>query len=229
MTFRLENPQLKRLNALLGYHFKDAELLKKALAHRSVSHNNNERLEFLGDALLNFIIGAQLFYKFPTAQEGELTRMRARLVREETVALIARELQLHDFIQLGVGELKSGGHNRASILADALEAIIGAIYLDASLEVCKQTLLKWYDTQLKMIHPDTIQKDPKTLLQEYLQAKSLATPEYVVEKISGLAHEQTFFVSCTIKALSQIFKGQGRSRRVAEQAAAQIALEALQK
>jgi len=207
MTFRLENPQLKRLNALLGYHFKDAELLKKALAHRSVSHNNNERLEFLGDALLNFIIGAQLFYKFPTAQEGELTRMRARLVREETVALIARELQLHDFIQLGVGELKSGGHNRASILADALEAIIGAIYLDASLEVCKQTLLKWYDTQLK----------------------SLATPEYVVEKISGLAHEQTFFVSCTIKALSQIFKGQGRSRRVAEQAAAQIALEALQK
>lgn len=160
---------LKRLCRTLGYEFTKVELLTQALTHRSAANKHNERLEFLGDSILSIVISDALYHQFPKATEGDLSRMRATLVRGDTLAIIAQEFKLGEYLLLGPGELKSGGHRRESILADAVEAIIGAIYLDSDLECCRKLLLQWYETRLKEIQPGINQKDAKTLLQEHLQ------------------------------------------------------------
>lgn len=210
----------------LGYEFKNVDLLQTALTHRSVRGQNNERLEFLGDSLLNFIVAEQLYRSFSSAREGELSRLRASLVQGETLAEIAQELELGDFLRLGPGELKSGGFNRKSILADAFEAIIGAIYLDSTFEVCREKLLKWFDSRIKELHL-AIQKDPKTRLQEYLQSKHLPLPQYEILSIEGEAHAQLFHIECRVLGLPHVTESKGPSRRKAEQLAAEKYLELL--
>lgn len=204
----------------LNYVFMDSALLNAALTHRSVRGNNNERLEFLGDSILNFIIAEALFHKYPKAKEGELSRLRALLVKGETLAVLANEFSLGDYLRLGVGELKSGGAQRESILADALEAIIGAIYLDGGFESCKQRILEWYESRFQNITPNKLLKDPKTRLQELLQANKYPLPAYDILKIEGEAHEQTFYVTCHVEGFNTATQGKGRSRRKAEQEAA---------
>ncbi|MCG8391697.1 MAG: ribonuclease III [Pseudomonadales bacterium] len=216
---------LDRLMSRLGYQFNDPELLALALTHRSVSrHRNYERLEFLGDAQLGQIISVALFERFPDAAEGQLTRMRASLVRGQTLALVARELGLGDYLVLGGGELKSGGFRRDSILADALEAVIGAILLDGGEEQCRQVVLQWFAERLADISPQSAQKDAKTRLQEWLQARKFELPVYQVTNVEGLAPKQTFDVTCELAQMEQTFKAQGASRRKAEQ---QVAAQAL--
>lgn len=216
---------MEKLYQAIGYTFTDQSVLKEALTHRSIGSKNNERLEFLGDSILGFVIGAEVYRRFPDAREGELTRIRSSLVKGETLALIAKEFQLGQYLALGTGEKKSGGQRRKSILADALEAIIGAIYLDAGIEQTQQCLLNWYKTRLEIIVVEDSHKDPKTQLQEWLQAKKLPLPEYSVLSIEGESHEQTFKVSCKIELLDEAVEAQGSSRRRAEQAAAEIVLE----
>jgi ribonuclease-3 len=210
----------------LQYQFKDISLLKAALTHRSVRGENNERLEFLGDSLLNFIIGEQLYRTFPQAKEGDLSRLRASLVKGETLAEIAQEFELGDFLRLGPGELKSGGFARKSILADAFEAIIGAIYLDSNFESCRERVLDWFAERVKAIHL-SLQKDPKTRLQEYLQAQHLPLPRYEILTIEGEAHAQIFHIECKVSGLSFVTSSVGPSRRKAEQYAAEKFLDLL--
>lgn len=210
----------------LKYEFKDVELLQAALTHRSLRGQNNERLEFLGDSLLNFIIAEELYRQFRTAKEGDLSRLRANLVKGETLAEIAQEFKLGDFLRLGPGELKSGGFSRKSILADAIEAIIGAIYLDSSFENCRTIVLQWFDRRFKEITP-SIEKDPKTRLQEYLQAKHLPLPQYVILSIDGEAHAQLFHVECRVPGLAFVTNSVGSTRRKAEQLAAEKYLQLL--
>jgi ribonuclease III len=219
---------LDSLMQKLGYEFQDITLLQAALTHRSVKGKNNERLEFFGDAFLNFIIAEQLFILFDTAKEGELSRWRASLVNGETLAEIAQEFRLGEYLRLGPGELKSGGFTRKSILADALEAIIGAIYFDANFEVCRDRVLKWFKTRLKVIHP-YVEKDPKTKLQEYLQAKHLPLPRYEILAMEGQAHAQLFHIRCQVAGFSFVTEGTGLSRRKAEQYAAKKYLDLLKK
>lgn len=218
-----------RLMLRLGYQFQQPELLKQALTHRSVSQQKNyERLEFLGDALLGMIIAEYLYQKFPKEKEGRLTRMRATLVRQESLGKIALDLKLSQSLILSIGELKSGGHNRESILADVVEAIIGAIYLDCGqLEILKSIVLKWYQAYLEEIAPGDQLKDPKSRLQEYLQAKKFPLPVYEVVKIHGDAPHQHFTIHCQVQGLS-VVKGEGSSRRFAEQAAAAEILKLLE-
>ncbi|MQX54312.1 ribonuclease III [Alcanivorax sp. PA15-N-34] len=216
---------LDRLMPRLGYHFNDEDLLALALTHRSVSRNRNyERLEFLGDAQLGQIISVALFEQFPDAAEGQLTRMRASLVRGQTLAQVGRELGLGEHLLLGGGELKSGGYRRDSILADALEAIIGAMLLDGGEEACRRVVLGWFADRLDAITPQNAQKDAKTRLQEWLQARKFELPVYQVTKVQGLAPKQTFDVSCELEQMQQTFVAQGASRRKAEQQAAAEAL-----
>ncbi|MEH6783855.1 MAG: ribonuclease III [Alcanivorax jadensis] len=223
------NNDLDRLMARLGYRFNDIELLALALTHRSVSrHRNYERLEFLGDAQLGQIISIALFERFPDAAEGQLTRMRASLVRGQTLALVARELGLGDYLVLGGGELKSGGFRRDSILADSLEAIIGAILLDGGESPCRQVVLDWFDERLQIITPQSAQKDAKTRLQEWLQARKFELPTYQVTQVEGLAPTQTFEVTCELEQMQQTFKAQGASRRKAEQQVAATVLSWLE-
>lgn len=217
------------LHKRLKYQFNNADLLVQALTHRSYSGHNNERLEFLGDGALNFIIATQLFLKFPKLAEGELSRLRAQLVKEATLSEIAQTLDLGDALRLGEGELKSAGWRRPSILADALEAIIGAIYLDGGFVEAEKFVLALYTDKLLNIDPKVIDKDPKSQLQEYLQSRKLAVPEYTVIETSGEAHAQTFVVECRIHKHQICSSGQGTSRRLAEQAAAQLALAELKK
>lgn len=212
--------EIDYLSKRLSYTFKERSLLVAALTHRSVRGHNNERLEFLGDSILNFIIAEGLFHRYPKAKEGELSRLRAMLVKGETLATLANEFFLGDYLRLGVGELKSGGAQRESILADALEAIIGAIYLDAGFEECKQRVLGWYESRLQALSPSKMLKDPKTRLQELLQAKKYPLPSYDILKIEGEAHEQTFYVVCHVEGFVKDTQGKGRSRRKAEQEAA---------
>ena len=223
--------QFKKLCQTLDYHFKDENLLKLALTHRSLGSNNNERLEFLGDAILGMIISTELFVRFPNEKEGVLTRLRASLVKGETLSEIANELGLGEFIQLGSGELKSGGYRRASTLADVVEAIIGAIYLDSGFESgineVKKFILKIFNNRLDNCQADGVLKDPKTRLQEYLQAKGQPVPSYNVVAITGKEHQQIFQVSCSIENLSNEFVATGASRRKAEQAAAEKVLNTL--
>jgi ribonuclease-3 len=219
---------IKTLALRLGHVFDDHGLLKLALTHRSHGVSNNERLEFLGDSIVNFVIAEDLYRRFPKAREGQLSRLRASLVKGATLAEVAATLQLGDSLRLGQGELKSGGHRRESILADALEAVIGAIYLDGGLEAARNCIVQWYDERLAALNLKNTDKDPKTRLQEWLQAKQQALPEYQLEKVEGRAHEQLFTISCRSKLLSQPCIGSGRSRRYAEQQAAHRALELLQ-
>lgn len=218
---------LNRLERKLGYTFRDQELMLLALTHRSFAGRNNERLEFLGDAILNFIAGEALFELFPQAREGQLSRLRARLVKGETLAVLARGFELGDFLRLGSGELKSGGFRRESILADALEALIGAIYLDAGMEVARERVLAWLASEMNGLTLVDTNKDPKTRLQEFLQSRGGGLPHYEVVDIQGEPHCRTFFVQCSIDLLSETTQGQGVSRRIAEQVAAAAALTAL--
>lgn len=211
----------------LGYQFKTPALLKQALTHRSFSGINNERLEFLGDSVLNFIIAHQLYLRFPKLPEGDLSRLRAALVKESTLSEIAFSLNLGDALKLGEGELKSAGWRRPSILADALEAIIGAVYSDGGFAAAETFVLKLYAEKLDTIDPKIIDKDAKSQLQEYLQGKKMELPDYNVVSIEGEAHAQTFKIECVIEKLNITTVGEGTSRRIAEQSAAQLALEAI--
>jgi len=222
--------KLSKLYSELGYEFKDAELAKLALTHRSVSgRKNNERLEFLGDSVLGFVVAQQLFRQFPQASEGELSRLRAYLVRGKTLAEIAKEKNLGSFVLLGTGELKSGGHRRESILADAVEALIGGIYTESGLQVAEAVILQWYAKRFDSIDLSNSGKDAKTRLQEFTQSRRLALPVYEVTAITGTAHNQSFTVECRISMDSQnIIKAcAGTSRRKAEQLAAAEVLLAL--
>ncbi len=217
--------ELDRLQRSLGHTFQTPHLLEVALSHRSFGSENNERLEFLGDSVLNFVIAQALFERFPSAREGQLSRLRARLVKGATLAEVAREFSLGDYLRLGSGEMKSGGHRRDSILADAVEAIIGAILLDADFSACRERVLAWFAPRLAALSLKDTQKDAKTRLQEYLQGRQLALPVYEVLDIQGEAHAQTFHVSCFVAGLELTTRGQGSNRRIAEQKAAALALE----
>jgi ribonuclease III len=216
------------LQTRIGYTFSQPDLLQQALTHRSFSAINNERLEFLGDSVLNFIIAHQLFNLFPHLPEGDLSRLRAKLVKESSLAEIATSLNLGDALKLGEGELKSAGWRRPSILADALEAIVGAVYLDGGFEAAQQVVALLYREKLQTIDPKSIDKDAKSQLQEYLQSKKMDLPEYQVVSIEGEAHAQTFTVQCFIKKLKLTTTGVGTSRRVAEQQAAKLAMDSIQ-
>lgn len=218
---------LNHLERKLGHTFKNQDLMLLALTHRSFSSRNNERLEFLGDAILNFVAGEALFERFPQAREGQLSRLRARLVKGETLALLARGFDLGDHLRLGSGELKSGGFRRESILADALEALIGAIYLDAGLETVRERVLDWLSGELDSLTLVDTNKDPKTRLQEFLQSRACELPRYEVVDIQGEPHCRIFFVECQVSLLNDKTHGQGASRRIAEQVAAAAALVAL--
>jgi ribonuclease-3 len=205
----------------LGYEFKDASLLIAALTHRSVPKNNNERLEFLGDSIVNFIAAEMLYQKFNVAPEGELSRLRTVLVRGETLAKLAKQMQVGEHLYLGSGELKSGGFRRESILADALEAIIAAIYLDGGMEACKVCVHQWFMPLMEQLTLSAPGKDPKTQLQEYLQAHGFTLPHYQVTAIEGMAHEQVFTVECQVPNFPVTTLGVGTSRRRAEQQSAE--------
>ena len=217
------DPNLDALIRRLNVSFKDQALLQTALTHRSVHRNNNERLEFLGDGILNFVIADEIYDRYPTVTEGDLSRIRASLVNKPGLAQVAQVLQLSDYIRLGSGELKSGGHRRNSILADAVEAIFGAIYLDQGFNIAKQTILQLYAPQLDAIPSLDDLKDPKTRLQEILQSRQLGLPVYEVVHTTGKPHAQTFTVICQVQlADAQLLtKAQGQSRRKAEQQAAE--------
>lgn len=211
----------------LGYQFKNEGLLRLALSHRSAGRENNERLEFLGDAILGFIISEQLYSELPTASEGQLSRYRASLVKQSTLAELARMLGLGEHLILGAGELKSGGKRRESILADSVEAIISAIYQDGGYPECRRVVLHWYQGKLSELAMGETRKDAKTRLQEYLQAQRKNLPVYKVTAIAGKDHAQIFTVSCHIESLQLTTGGKGHSRREAEQQAAQLALVSL--
>lgn len=217
------------LSKRLAYSFVNTNLLTQALTHRSYSAQNNERLEFLGDGALNFMIAHQLYQRFPAIAEGDLSRLRAQLVKESTLSEIAISLDLGDVLKLGEGELKSAGWRRPSILADAVEAIIGAVYLDGGFVAAEGLVAHLFAKKLDTIDPKVIDKDPKSLLQELLQGKKIAIPEYSVTHLDGEAHAQVFIVECWIEKLNIRTVGEGTSRRIAEQQAAQLALENLKK
>ncbi|HEY0722266.1 MAG TPA: ribonuclease III [Gammaproteobacteria bacterium] len=221
------NPPVERLQRKLGYHFSDEGALHVALTHRSVGRDNNERLEFLGDAILSFVISDELFRRYPRADEGHLSRLRARLVRGDTLAAIARDLELGDYLHLGSGEMKSGGFRRDSILADAFEAIIGAIFLDAGIEPARAFILRHLEPRLAEVDSASSLKDPKTRLQEFLQSRRRPLPSYAVVSVEGVEHAQTFRVECHVEGISEPLQGVGNSRRKAEQMAAEEALKIL--
>ncbi|MBD1575159.1 ribonuclease III [Vibrio sp. S11_S32] len=221
------NSQIPKLEKKIGYSFNSADRLNLALTHRSANSKHNERLEFLGDSILSFVIADELYHRFPKINEGDMSRMRATLVRGQTLAELGREFELGDYLKLGPGELKSGGFRRDSILADAVEAIIGACYLDSDVEVVRGVVLNWYQSRLEAIKPGISQKDPKTQLQEFLQGRRKPLPLYTVEKIKGEAHNQEFTVSCDIAGVANPVVGKGTSRRKAEQSAAELALGVL--
>lgn len=213
------------LSRQLGYAFKNEFLLSEALTHRSAASVNNERLEFLGDGILNFTIAARLFEQYPDLQEGDLSRLRASLVNKDSLADIARALEIGQYIRLGSGELKSGGRRRDSILADSVEAIFGAVYIDSGFETCRDLILRLYEDKLRNVPDVQMLKDAKTRLQELLQSRHYPLPAYTVLEVSGKAHNQVFKVECSIEDLGCTATAEGRSRRKAEQAAAELAFE----
>ena len=220
-------PSTDILCRALGYRFADQGLLEQALTHRSAGGLNNERLEFLGDSILGFVIANELYARFETASEGQLSRLRATLVKRDTLARIARQFALGDYLNLGPGELRSGGQTRASILADALEAMLAAIYLDSDYAATRQVILTMFEARLEKLDLDAQQKDPKTRLQELLQARKIALPSYEIIETSGTPHEQLFVVRCVIGELQREIQGRGSSRRRAEQEAASNMLQEL--
>jgi len=212
----------------IGHAFDNMALLELAMTHRSFGGQNNERLEFLGDSIVNFVIAEALFERFPQAREGQLSRLRARLVRGQTLAELAREMEFGECLRLGSGEMKSGGHRRDSILADAVEAVLGAIYLDAGMDIARVRVLAWYAERLESINLQDTQKDPKTRLQEFLQSRQSSLPRYEVVSVEGEAHDQTFTVECHVELLATHTLGTGSSRRHAEQQAAELAIRQLE-
>ncbi|MXP67244.1 ribonuclease III [Pantoea sp. Aalb] len=219
------NPILvNKLQRKLGYIFNYPELLYQALTHRSASNKHNERLEFLGDSILSYVIANVLYHRFPHVDEGDMSRMRATLVRGNTLAEIAREFHLGECLHLGPGEQKSGGFRRESILADSLEALIGSIFLDSSIYTVEKLIIHWYQKRLDLISPGDKQKDPKTRLQEHLQGRHLPLPSYIVVQVCGEAHDQEFTIHCQVSSILDPIIGIGSSRRKAEQSAAEQAL-----
>ena len=227
MSYTSRLYSLQQLEQTIGFGFQNIDYLQRALTHRSFGPEHNERLEYLGDSILGMIIAKKLFDLFPNCPEGDLTRMRSTLVRETTLAEIAREFSLGSCLRLGPGEMKSGGARRDSLLADAVESIIGAMFLDSNenFDLVRQVVLRWFDSRLKTIKPNVNQKDPKSTLQEILQAEHRPLPTYNIDKIIGADNNQTFFVSVKISGIHGDFKGKGSSRRRAEQEAAEKALE----
>lgn len=215
---------MNELMERLGYCFQDQAFLVQALRHRSVGPDNNERLEFLGDSVLGVIITTELYRRYPNTREGDLSRLRASLVNGETLASISMDLGVADYLNLGPGEQKSGGQHRHSILADALEAIVGAIFMDAGIEGCQRCVLSWYGERVDDLSKLTPTKDAKSTLQEWLQGQQLPLPEYHV-KMTGRAHAQTFIVTCRVKGLAHVTEGKSTTRRKAEQIAAEKFLE----
>ena len=211
----------------LGLAFRDPELLVQALTHRSCGARNNERLEFLGDAVVNLVMADALYLRFPQLSEGELTRLRVRLVRAETLAAVAREIGLGEVLRLGPGELKSGGFDRDSILADGFEALVGALYQDGGYHEVRRILMELFAQRLAGIDAHAQAKDAKTLLQEFLQGRGLDLPQYELLGITGQDHEQHFKVACRVSGLKEATQGEGSTRRYAEQEAARLALRHL--
>lgn len=213
------------LASALAVRFNNSELLEQALTHRSAGQPHNERLEFLGDAILGMIVAERLFNRFPEASEGQLSRLRAQLVKRDTLAKIAREIGLGEYLLMGSGELRAGGQSRDSTLSDALEAFLGAVYLDLGKEAVEQVFDRLFSKRLGQLDLSRSVKDPKTRLQEYLQSRNLALPQYSVTATSGKQHQQRFEVECTLPDLGMTATGEGRSRRKAEQDAASSALD----
>jgi ribonuclease-3 len=217
---------LAALQTRLDHRFRDEALLEQALTHRSHGARHNERLEFLGDSVLNFVVASMLFDRYGKIDEGDLSRLRANLVKQASLADIAQKLELSQDLRLGEGELKSGGFRRPSILADTLEAIFGAVFLDGGFEAARRTIAKQYQPILVTVDPKTLGKDAKTLLQEFLQGRKFALPVYTVIATHGAAHSQQFEVECAITPLDIKVVAAGASRRAAEQSAAKLALDA---
>ena len=215
---------LQLLQTRLGYTFQDAGLLQQALTHRSHSSVHNERLEFLGDSILNCVVAAILYERFSAIDEGDLSRLRANLVKQQSLYEIAQRLELSQFLRLGEGELKSGGFRRPSILADTLEALLGAIFLDTGFNAARDVIRAFYIPILDSVDPRTLGKDAKTLLQEFLQSKKISLPLYNVVATHGAAHSQEFEIECLVPKLAIQVYGRGGSRRAGEQAAAKLAL-----
>lgn len=223
----MQNLKYQRLEERLGYQFENQRQLQLALTHRSHGATNNERLEFLGDSILNFIIGEVLFNRFPEAREGQLSRLRSQLVKGETLAELAREFEMGDCLILGEGELKSGGRSRDSILADSVEAIIGAIYCERGLDVCRERVLNWFASRIAAISIDTSAKDAKSRLQEYLQAQRQPLPEYVVINVGGEGHAQVFTIECRVVIAKKPTRAVASNRREAEKQSAILMLKQL--
>ena len=221
------NTNLSSLCNKLGYTFNELSLLTTALSHRSVGKNNNERLEFLGDSVIGYVMAEELYQRFDDEDEGNLSRYRSLLVKGDTLASIARQIGVGQYLKLGGGELKSGGFRRTSILADAMEAIIGAITLDSDIEHARRCILSWYEERLDNIKTLDL-KDPKTRLQEQLQAKKFELPQYNVISVNGKEHAQIFQVDCHVKELRLSITAEGSSRRSAEQKSAELMLEKIQ-
>ena len=218
----------KHLEERLGYGFQDQRQLQLALTHRSHGATNNERLEFLGDSILNFTIAEALYRQFPDAREGQLSRLRALMVKGDTLAEIARDFELGDYLHLGEGELKSGGFRRASILADVVEAIIGAVYFDASMEVVKALILRWFGERLQNLSLEsTATKDAKSILQEWLQGRKHDLPTYDVIAVEGELHDQSYTVKCTVSVTATATEGTASNRKTAEKMAAEAMLNVL--
>ncbi|MBL1294147.1 MAG: ribonuclease III [Thiotrichales bacterium] len=215
---------LKAIEALLDYRIVGQKLFAQALTHRSASNQNNERLEYLGDAVLDLVVAEDLYLRFPEADEGELSRMRASLVKGDTLAKLARDIDLAEHLILGSGEMKSGGHRRSSILAGTIEALIGAIYLDGGFDASQTFIRYLYFKEYETLSLDDAKKDPKTLLQEYAQSRSLSLPSYTIESMSGEGHKQAFVAACGMEKPLSTTTGEGGSRRKAEQAAASAML-----
>ena len=225
----METKDLKILEKSIKYKFKDIALLELAMTHRSHSGKNNERLEFLGDSILNFIVADLLFKKFNDLDEGDLSRLRSQLVKEEPLSKLGNGLKIGDFLNLGVGELKSSGWRRPSILADAFEALIGAIFIDGGMKSAYKFIEDSYVELIEKINPKEIYKDPKTILQEFLQAQKVSLPSYEVINVEGEAHNQLFTVTCVVSKFDVKVEGGGRSRKIAEQEAAKEAMATIEK
>lgn len=221
----ISNPD--KLCTAIGYCFKDPGLLRQALTHRSAGASNNERLEFLGDAFLGAIVAEMLYERFPGAREGRLSRLRATLVQKDSLAELARQFGLGEYLTLGSGELKTGGHSRNSTLADAMEAILGAVYLDGGYAEVLAVVRRMYTERMELLPDEGDEKDPKTRLQELLQGRRKPLPRYQVVSVSGDPHRQVFEVECSACGLNDTVRGSGSSRRRAEQDAASRALDAL--
>ena len=220
--------EIERLYKIINYSFADQSYIDCALTHRSAGKNHYERMEFLGDSVLSLVISTKIYEMFPNSDEGDLSRLRAHLVKGETLSELAADLKIGDFIHLGPGELKSGGFRRKSILADVFESIIGGIYLDGGIDEVTRFILTVFEEKINNLDPDKNLKDPKTMLQELLQSRGLELPSYEVTLTSGKDHDQTFEVECQVSLLNNIVKGVGASRRKAEQAAAKQALQLIE-